>query len=64
MRFVSLAVDLGKVQLAKTELMRTADAASRAAVSELSKGSNLTTIQNAALAHGCCQQMRRHLGRH
>lgn len=47
--FVSLAVDLGKVQLAKTELMRAADAAARAAASELSKGSNLTTIQNAAV---------------
>jgi Flp pilus assembly protein TadG len=47
--FVSLAVDLGRVQLAKTELMRAADAAARAAATELSKGSNLTTIQNAAV---------------
>jgi Flp pilus assembly protein TadG len=47
--FVSLAVDLGKVQLAKTELMRAADAAARTAATELAKGSNLTTIQNAAV---------------
>jgi Flp pilus assembly protein TadG len=47
--FVSLAVDLGRVQVAKTELMRAADAAARAAATELSKGSNLTTIQNAAV---------------
>lgn len=50
--FVSLAVDLGRVQLAKTELMRAADSAARAASVELGKGSSLATIQNAAVAMG------------
>jgi Flp pilus assembly protein TadG len=36
--FCSLAVDLGRVQVAKTELRRAADAAARAAVANLSNG--------------------------
>lgn len=38
MGFVSLAVDLGRVQVAKTELRRTADAAARAAAAGISSG--------------------------
>ncbi len=48
--FVSLAVDFGRVEVAKTELMRAADASARAAAAEMKKGSDLTTIQNAAVA--------------
>jgi hypothetical protein len=46
--FVSFAVDLGRVQLAKTELRRAADAAARAGADALPKGS--TTAINAAIA--------------
>jgi hypothetical protein len=45
--FVSLAVDFGRVQLAKTELRRNADAAARAAVANL--GSGVTAAQDAAI---------------
>src|SRR3954462_13091414 len=44
----SLAVDYGRVQLAKTELHRGADAAARAAVASISKG--VTAAQNAAIS--------------
>jgi hypothetical protein len=50
--FVSLAVDFGRVQVAKTELMRAADACARAAAAEMSKGSDLPTIQSAAVTIG------------
>jgi Flp pilus assembly protein TadG len=43
----SLAVDYGRVQLAKTELLRAADAAARAAVASIPKG--VTAAQNAAI---------------
>lgn len=46
----SLAVDWGRVQLVRTELQRAADAASRAALSQLSAGT--TAVQNAAVAFG------------
>jgi Flp pilus assembly protein TadG len=46
--FVSLAVDFGHVQLAKTELRRNADAAARAAVAKL--GSGVTAAQDAAIS--------------
>lgn len=45
--FCSLAVDLGRVQVAKTELRRAADAAARAACANLSNGSSQT--KNAAV---------------
>jgi hypothetical protein len=54
--FVSLAVDFGRVEVAKTELIRAADASARAAAAELGKGSNLTTIQNAAIALGAANK--------
>src|SRR5690349_21934491 len=44
----SLAVDYGRVQLAKTELLRAADAAARAAVASISKG--VIAAQNAAIS--------------
>lgn len=46
--FASLAVDLGRVQVAKTELRRTADAAARAAASSLSSG--VAAAQSAAVS--------------
>jgi hypothetical protein len=45
--FVSLAVDWGRVQLVKTQLQRTADAAARAAASQLASG--ITATQRAAV---------------
>src|SRR5688500_466440 len=45
---VSLAVDLGRVQLAKTELRRTADAAARYATTGLADESYLTRAQQVA----------------
>lgn len=48
--FVSLAVDLGRVQLAKTELRAAADAASLYAAAGLSQG--VTAVQNRAVAAG------------
>jgi Flp pilus assembly protein TadG len=44
---VSFAVDFGRVQLAKTEMRRNADAAARAAVAKLSNG--VTAAQDAAI---------------
>src|SRR5438067_13808656 len=44
----SLAVDYGRVQLAKTELLRGADAAARAAVASIARG--VTAAQNAAIS--------------
>src|SRR5437016_2131421 len=46
--FASLAVDLGRVQSAKTELRRAADAAARYATSGLSDGTALTKAIAAA----------------
>lgn len=46
----SLGADYGRVQLAKTELHRAADAAARAAVSGISSG--ITTAQDLAVAYG------------
>lgn len=48
--FTSLAVDYARVQLAKTELRRAADAAARAGASGLSSG--VTTAQNLAVTYG------------
>lgn len=45
--FCSFAVDYGRVQVVKTELRRTADAAARAAVSNVASG--ITAAQNAAI---------------
>src|SRR3954470_2328813 len=47
MAFISLAVDLGRVQLVKTELLRAADAAARYGVTGLP---NVTNAQNRAIA--------------
>jgi Flp pilus assembly protein TadG len=44
----SFAVDYGRVQLAKTELLRAADAAARAAVASIAKG--VTAAQTAAIS--------------
>src|SRR5437762_10760155 len=44
----SFAVDYGRVQLAKTELLRAADAAARAAVASIGKG--VTAANNAAIS--------------
>jgi Flp pilus assembly protein TadG len=46
--FCSLAVDFGRVQTAKTELRRLADAAARAGAAALPQGT--TAVQNAAVA--------------
>ena len=46
--FVSLAVDLGRVQMAKTELQQAADAAALAGVSGLEAG--VTEAQDRAIA--------------
>jgi Flp pilus assembly protein TadG len=46
--FCSFAVDLGRVQTAKTELRRAADAAARAGAANIPLGS--TAVQNAAIA--------------
>jgi hypothetical protein len=48
MGFCSLAVDLGRVQTAKTELRRAADAAARSAVYSLSSGAGSGPIKTAA----------------
>ena len=48
--FASLAVDYARVQLVKTELLRAADAAARAAASQLANG--VTATQNAAVTWG------------
>jgi Flp pilus assembly protein TadG len=48
MAFVSMIVDYGRVQLVKTQLQRTADAAARAAASQISSG--ITATQNEAVA--------------
>lgn len=47
MAFVSLGVDLGRVQLAKTELQRAADAAARYGASGIDQGS--TTVASRAI---------------
>jgi len=52
MMFVSLAVDLGRVQLVKTELRCAADAAARAASAALSSG--VTAAQTAAVHAAAC----------
>src|SRR3954468_14703045 len=44
----SFAVDYGRVQLAKTELLRAADAAARAAVASIGKG--VSAAQTAAIS--------------
>src|SRR5271170_2630847 len=46
--FCSFAVDLGRVQTAKTELRRAADAAARAGVADLALGTS--SVQSAAIA--------------
>src|SRR5579862_973752 len=46
--FCSLAVDLGRVQVAKTELRRAADSAARAGVAVLSQGNS--TAQSVAVS--------------
>src|SRR4051794_10402404 len=46
--FISLAVDFGRVQLAKTELRRAADAAARYACSGISDGTAITKAISAA----------------
>jgi Flp pilus assembly protein TadG len=48
--FCSLAVDLGRAEVAKTELARVAEAAARAAAYQLQIGGSVTAIQNAATA--------------
>jgi len=48
--FVSFAVDLGRVQVAKTELRRAADAAARAAIPEM--GTTLSNLQAVAQQYG------------
>lgn len=48
--FCSLAVDFGRVQTAKTELRRVADAAARAGVASLASGASTSTMQTAATA--------------
>src|SRR5207302_8911938 len=48
MGFVSLAVDMGRVQCAKSELALAADAAARAGCASLSSGT--ISAQNAAIA--------------
>src|SRR5437867_6406007 len=48
MTFVSLAVDLGRVQCAKTELYRAADAAARYAATGISDGTSATKAIAAA----------------
>src|SRR5205085_11879895 len=48
MAFVSLAVDMGRVQCAKSELSTAADAAARAGCASLSSGT--VSAQNAAVA--------------
>lgn len=53
MAFVSLGVDLGRVQLAKTELQRAADAAARYGVTGLSDSTYQTKAQAAASANDC-----------
>lgn len=53
MAFVSLGVDLGRVQLAKTELQRAADAAARYSVTGLSDNTYQTKAQTAASANDC-----------
>ena len=47
--FVSLGVDWGRVQLAKTQLQRAADAAARAAAANISGGT--TVSQNSAVSY-------------
>src|SRR6516225_3294927 len=47
MGFVSFAVDLGRVETAKTELRRAADAAARAGLAYISQGSS--TVQTVAI---------------
>src|SRR4051794_27857267 len=46
----SMGADYARVQLAKTELRRAADAVARAAVANLSSG--VTATQNAAVTYG------------
>jgi hypothetical protein len=50
--FCSLAVDLGRVQVAKTELRRAADAAARAAAAQLSTGNDAAVIAAAVYMAG------------
>src|SRR6266566_2367451 len=45
--FASLAVDYGRVQLVKTELLRAADAAAREAATDISNG--ISTAQTATI---------------
>jgi hypothetical protein len=51
--FVSLAVDLGRVQVAKTELRSVADAAARHATRGLSDSTYLAKAQDVATANTC-----------
>jgi len=53
--FCSLAVDLGRVQVAKSELERTADAAARAGAASLSSGVSAvqTAAHNVAVGNTC-----------
>lgn len=53
MAFVSLAIDLGRVQLAQTELQRAVDAAARYAVTGLSDGTYVSKAQSAASDNAC-----------
>jgi Flp pilus assembly protein TadG len=46
--FCSLAVDLGRVQMVKTELRRAADAAARAACASLASGATKSSIRTVA----------------
>src|SRR5436190_24324751 len=48
--FCSLAVDLGRVELAKTEMLRCADAAALAALREIRLGNGVSAAQTAAQA--------------
>src|SRR4051812_26939322 len=60
--FASMGVDLGRVQLAKTELQRAADAASRAAASALPDVNETLALAqqyaNANLADGSSVQIQ------
>lgn len=53
MAFVSLGVDLGRVQLAKTELQRAADAAARYGATGLSDNTYLTKAQAVGAQNEC-----------
>ena len=53
MAFISLAVDMARVQVAKTELQRAADAASRYALTGISDGTYVSKAQTAASDNTC-----------